>query len=207
MVAVGPWVEKRIVITGRTYPTPSRKSIETNCTGGITDDGQPIRLYPIPYRLLPEDKRFAKWQPIRARVAKSSDSRPESHHVDIDSIRTDGKPISTGNSWTARKRLIEPLVAASLCDLQRTRDERGYPTMGWFRPRVIRRLRIEHESADWSDDEKGKLNQHVLFGNVPRTPLEKVPFKFIYDFTCDDSACNGHSLSCIDWEVGESYRK
>jgi hypothetical protein len=46
------WIKKRVLITVRTYPVPSAKSIEASCTGGITGDGQWMRLFPVPYRLI-----------------------------------------------------------------------------------------------------------------------------------------------------------
>ena len=46
------WQEKRALIIGRASPEPSRKHIETVCTGGITEQGDVLRLYPIPLRYL-----------------------------------------------------------------------------------------------------------------------------------------------------------
>lgn len=63
MVAGEPssWAERRIFIVVKTYPTPSQRDVETSCTAGITDDGSFIRLYPIPFRLLEEDKKFKRY--------------------------------------------------------------------------------------------------------------------------------------------------
>ena len=58
------WVSKQVLIVVRTYPTPARKGIEVSCTAGITDDGQWIRLFPVPYRFLEADQRFRKYQTI-----------------------------------------------------------------------------------------------------------------------------------------------
>jgi hypothetical protein len=46
------WQEKQVLIIGRASPEPSKKHIETVCTGGITADGEVLRLYPIPLRYL-----------------------------------------------------------------------------------------------------------------------------------------------------------
>ena len=46
-----------------------------------------------------------------------------------------------------------------------------------------------------------------MFGSLPKEELEKIPFKFMYDFHCDDSGCQGHSMMCTDWEMAETYRK
>lgn len=45
-----------------------------------------------------------------------------------------------------------------------------------------------------------------MFEEGPIEELEKVPLKFKYQFTCHDATCTGHSLSCTDWEMGQSWR-
>lgn len=45
-------MQKKILITVLTYPTPSHKYIETVCTAGITEEGDWIRIYPIKLRML-----------------------------------------------------------------------------------------------------------------------------------------------------------
>ena len=69
---------KRILVTVRTYPTPARKGVEVSCTGGITDRGDWIRLFPVPYRRMAPNQRFKKYQWIDVEVTKASDARPES---------------------------------------------------------------------------------------------------------------------------------
>ena len=64
------------------------------------------------------------------------------------------------------------------------------------------------ENEVWTPEELVKLNQTLsLFQKAPETQLEKIPFKFKYEFRCNDPGCNGHSMSCMDWELGQSYRK
>lgn len=196
----------RVLITCRTYPTPARKGVEVSCTGGITGDGQWIRLFPIPYRFLSFDKRFRKYQWIEVRAKRSSDPRPESYEVDIDSIKIDGEPVPTDKKWLARKQIILPHESPSLCCLQRHRQTTGQ-TLGIFKPREIEKLIIRKSAPDWTPEEKAKLLQHTLFQHSAKfEPLEKIPYKFIYRFRCEDSSCNGHQLSCVDWELGQAYR-
>ena len=83
----GEWVKKRVLITVRTYPVPATKSIEASCTAGITDDSQWVRLFPVPYRLMDQDKRFSKWQWIDVSLLKApGDPRPESYKLNVDTI-------------------------------------------------------------------------------------------------------------------------
>jgi len=202
------WETKKVLITARTYPTPARKGVEVSCTGAISDSGEWIRLFPIPYRFLSMDKRFRKYQWIEVRARRAqSDPRPESYEVDIDSIRVLSEPLSTGSKWEARKKLIMPLQANSLCELQRQRNQNGNPTLGFFKPKTIERLIIEKDNPDWSDADVARLNQYSLFANAPKIQLEKIPFKFLYRFYCDDAGCNGHRLSSTDWEMAQAYRR
>lgn len=81
------WQRRRVLITVRTYPNPAWKGIEVSCTAGVTDDGQWIRLFPVPYRYLDKESKFRKYDWIEAEVTKHSDSRPESYRLNYDSIQ------------------------------------------------------------------------------------------------------------------------
>ena len=47
----------RVLITVTTYPLPSRSYDELVCTAGILENGEWIRIYPVPLELL---KRFQR---------------------------------------------------------------------------------------------------------------------------------------------------
>jgi hypothetical protein len=103
----GGWGTKRVLITVRTYPVPARKTVEASCTGGVTEQGKWIRLYPIPYRFLDEDKRYSKWHWIEVDVTKpTSDSRPESFKLKPDKIQIVGE-IGTPDQWRGRRDLLK----------------------------------------------------------------------------------------------------
>lgn len=207
MVMFG-WTKKQILVTVRTYPIPSKSSVEVSCTAGITDDGEWIRLFPIPYRFLDEDKRFKKYQLIEADVIKSeSDQRSESFKINTDSINILAQPLSSNDKWEARKARVFPLKTTSLCFLQHERNAKQKPTLGLFKPKTITALRIEQTNSEWTPAQLASLGQYPLFVNTPRTQLEKLPFDFSYEFKCEESGCNGHKLICTDWEMGWSYIK
>jgi hypothetical protein len=200
--------KKRILILVRTYPTPARKSIETSCTGGITEDGKWIRLFPMPYRDLKRDQRFSKYQWIEARIQKAkNDGRVESFNPDRDSIMPVSEPLPTDDEWRARKELIFPLKSESLCAIRRKRDFDGEPTLGIFKPAIIESLEIEADSPDWTREQQAILKQRSLFETEPKEILEKILYSFRYKFRCSDPECKGHKLICTDWEMGELYRK
>lgn len=207
MVGSDIWTTKRVLVVVRTYPTPARRGVEVSCTAGITEEGEWIRLFPIPYRFLHPDRRFRKYQTIDARVKRASDSRAESYEIDVDSIDILSEPLTTANDWQARKDRVFPLMSSSLCELQQRQRANGYPTLGFFKPQEVR-FRIEPEdSPEWTSGQLERLNQYSLFENAPPDRLEKIPYKFRYEFRCDASWCRGHDLICTDWELGQSYRR
>src|SRR5437870_2442359 len=109
MARIGPYEKKRVFITARTYPTPAKRGVEVSCTGGITDANQWIRLFPVPYRFLSPDQRFHKYQWIEVHAAKSSDDRPESYEINLDTLKITSRVLPTDESWNARKQLVFPL--------------------------------------------------------------------------------------------------
>ncbi|MBI4447324.1 MAG: hypothetical protein HY645_15635 [Acidobacteria bacterium] len=198
---------KKALIVVRTYPAPAKKGVEVSCTAAITDDGKWLRLFPVPYRFLPQDQRFRKYQWIEVSVVKpNTDQRPESYKIKPDSIRILSDPLPTDREWQARKDRVFPLLSPSLCHLQRERDRNGHPTLGIFKPKVIERLIIEADSATWEPGQLAALRQGHLFEQGPQQELEKIPHSFRYQFRCDDRDCQGHKIKCVDWEMSESWR-
>lgn len=202
------WSTKRVLITVRTYPVPAQHGVEVSCTAGITDDGEWIRLFPIPYRFLAPDQRFAKYQWIEVEATRPRhDPRPESYTLRIDSIRR-LKMIGPADRWRERKAIIFPLRRNSLCAIREERKSGG-STIGIFRPAQIKRLLISPaKPPDWTQRQELILRQQLFgFANAPRTPLEKIPFDFRYEFRCATDSCKGHRIMCTDWEMGKSYRR
>jgi hypothetical protein len=77
-----PSETKKALIVVRTYPVPAKTGVEVSCTAAITDKGEWLRLFPIPYRLLDEDKKFRKYQWVNVEAIKATkDSRPESYRA------------------------------------------------------------------------------------------------------------------------------
>ena len=93
-----------------------------------------------------------------------------------------------------------------MCCLQKQRDANKFPTLGFVKPKEIKKLSIQPDDPNWSAPQLDVLRQKDLFVQGPEVELQKVPFKFVYTFTCDHEGCNGHNMSCTDWEMGESWR-
>ena len=199
--------KKKALIVVRTYPTPAKTGVEVSCTAAITENDEWLRLFPVPWRYLPEDQRFRKYEWVELSVAKATkDLRPESYKLRQDGIRILSH-LAPGKEWQARKEIILRLKAHCLCCLARERDERGFPTLGIVKPKKIERLIIEADTPTWTPAQLAVLRQEHLFAEKPKRELEKVPFKFKYKFWCDEPSCSSHTMTCTDWELGESWRK
>lgn len=198
--------KKTALIVVRTYPVPARTGVEVSCTAAITDKGEWLRLFPVPWRFLDEDQRFRKYQWVEFTVTKASDPRPESYKIKPDGIKIISE-LGTSGEWQARKDVVLPLQSHCLCCLQRQRDADGHPTLGIFRPKTIERLTITPETPNWTEAQAAVLRQKHLFVKAPKTELEKIPFSFRYEFRCDHEECKGHKIICTDWEMGQSWRK
>lgn len=202
-----PQETKKALIVVRTYPVPAKSGVEVSCTAAITDKGEWLRLFPVPWRFLPQDQRFRKYQWVEVTVTKATDSRPESYKLKPDGIKVLSEPLSTAREWQSRKDIILPLKAHCLCCLQEERDAHKSPTLGIFKPRTITKLVITPESVGWTAAQLAVLRQGHLFVKSPTTELEKIPFSFRYEFQCDHDECKGHKLICTDWEMGQSWRQ
>jgi len=199
---------KKALIVVRTYPVPAEKGVEVSCTAAISESGEWLRLHPIRYRYLSKEQRFQKYQWIELKVTKTNDGRPESYSPKNETIKIVSHSLGTSNGWQARKEFLFPLRAHCMCCLAKKRNEKGYPTLGLFRPKTIEKLAIKpSKPPNWTPAQLAILRQENLFEAKPPTELEKIPFNFRYQFTCDHDTCNGHKMFCSDWEMGESFRK
>lgn len=206
MVRIEPYKSKKLFVTVKTYPTPSTTYIETTCVSGITDDGHWIRIHPVRFRSMDEDNRFPRYSWIQVDANKATrDSRPESHHVDENSIQV-VRRVPTSNNWQERREIVEPMLSQSVEDL-RDQQASNHTSLGVIRPKEITSFSIEKADKEWSPKQLAKLYQQDLFVQKKGSQLEKIPFDFCYDFICDDPRCRGHHMKVLDWEVAQSYRK
>jgi hypothetical protein len=203
----------------KAYPALSTKYGEVSCVAGveITAEGlRWIRLYPVPFRSLEDDQQFRKYQRVRLSVeAHRGDLRPETRRPNRDSIEVHGAPISTKNAWEARRRFVEPLMAASMCEISR-RQQQDKTSLGVFRPKRVIDFKIEATSIDEAKRQIARAwsAQTSLLdglGSEERTSqlreLEQIPWTFRYRYECTEPGCKGHSQKIIDWEIAQFYRR
>jgi hypothetical protein len=205
----------KVLILCKTYPSPSAAYVETSCVAGMEENGNLIRIYPMPFRLVGDDKQFKKWQWVSARVEKSKkDHRKESHKIFVDTIDCDSKSLSTKNNWSKRTLELDKLSNFSSFDeLEQSRQKSGN-TLGLLVPAKILGLDITPVgSSEWTKSELEKLlqlqQQADLFDDSDArniATLKKLPFDFHYRYTC---IANGSSKEyrhkIVDWEIGALY--
>lgn len=212
--APNDWREEDILITVRAYPEPSTTYAETSCVAGVTRQGVPVRLFPIPGRALDDSQRFSKYNVISARIRKATeDARPESHRVDLTSIKVIDH-IGTGKKrdWLERDAWVEPFrqrqpieaLSASVLDVGSTHT----PSLTLIRPRRVKRFQIRAKGQpDWTPKQAANLNQKGVLDAKDRMPLQFIPYDFLYHFDCEAEDCSGHVCRVLDWELQESYRQ
>jgi hypothetical protein len=202
----------RILITVKTYPIPSATYDELVCTAGVLESGDFVRLYPINFRDLPFAQQYKKyqWIEVEAQEHKGRDLRKESYRPDCGTLRVVGKPIPTrGGDWSDRARYVLKKKAASLEELQaRQREDRT--SLGIFKPKKVHDLVVSRDSPEWKPAFKAALTQARLWDDrrASKEPPRKVPFKFHYEFECDDPRCKAHHKMMVeDWELGALFWK
>lgn len=204
----------RILILCKTYPSPSAKHAETSCVAGMDQDGNLIRLYPVPFRLITEDQQFSKWQWIEALIERNpADHRPESHKISVDSIQV-GQRMPSGN-WNQRRSWLDKLTVYESFDaLEKARIDHNV-TLGLIKPQKITALHIRKSASEsWTPEEIEKLEamqrQPSLFDEQEAASikrLEKVPFHFHYTYECMvDGNAKKHTHKIVDWEASQLFR-
>jgi len=201
----------KILITIKTYPIPSAKYDELVCTAGVTERGDFVRLYPVNFRELEYVKKYQKyqWMEVIAEKHTGRDVRKESYRPDPGSIKMLGEPIPTDSSgsWEKRARYVLAKKSQSMEDLYEQK-ERDRTSLGIFRPAKVHDLLITPTSPEWKAAFLAELNQQRLWDTRTATskPPRKVPWKFQYQFECEDARCKrNHCMMIEDWEVGALY--
>ncbi|TVP67208.1 MAG: hypothetical protein EA343_00695 [Nodularia sp. (in: Bacteria)] len=194
--------KSKILIATKTYPSISTKYRETVCTAGILldDDEKPqqwIRIYPIRFRQLDFDKRYPRWSIISAEIERNEkDYREESYRINDSSIEIVRK-IDTKKDWAERKSLVLPLEFKSIREIK----EQG-KSLGIIKPQTIKKYYSEKTDREWNLKQQAILDQGDLF--EPSVEIEKIPYKFGYEFLSRDG--DKHRLSISDWEIQQLYR-
>lgn len=206
--------KEKVLIAVKTYPVISESYTELACTAGFREDGSWVRLYPIPFRLLDQDRRYDKYQWVEVDITRSSkDPRPESYRViNVDDITLLNK-ISTGKrrDWADRRRLIlsRNKIYTNKTEIIK-KAHANELSLVIFKPARIIDFVIEDAEPDWPPHKLQSIQARLRQGNLfdeqnlaDFQPVKKLPHKFSYRFT-DDAGIES-KLMIEDWEIGALY--
>jgi hypothetical protein len=203
----------KVLIVVTTYPLPSRSYDELVCTAGITEDGQWIRIYPVPLSSLFELKKDGKIQQTKYSLVelelnkRTDDFRPESHspkHYDFSDIKVIER-IDTKGNWHLRKEFCLKEVFTSFDELIELSKAPINKSLATFKPTEILGFEYEKDDPEWKNEWKELRKQGDLF-DVEKSPeilIPKLPFKFFYKFKDSDGKLR--RLMIEDWEIGQLY--
>ncbi|SDK21519.1 hypothetical protein [Methanoculleus thermophilus] len=208
------WEKKRVWIIVKTYPEYSRKSrSEVACTAGITEEGDWIRLYPIPTKHYIGSNKIHKFDLVEVTCQKAKSEklrRKESYKVkegsDITIIDRSLSGTSNNKIWDKRNKLLLDKVDLSLSQLDYKYKE-DKTSLGLIRPKEILKFYSRRELEIYIDP-----NQYRQGLDGSKTPIiQKIPYPFAYHFKCSDNCltCSNsyHDILCEDWELLEAYRR
>jgi len=182
------------------------------CTAGITEDGEWIRIYPIPFRTLEEYRKFKKYTWIKAEIIPdSSDPRVESHKINTSSIEL-LEHIPPNKHWVQRKTLIleQTKIYKNLDEIINGANIHNNLSLCTFKPtRYIDVEIINNPIEELTEKEKidfKNANMSLFDANsceVEFTAMPHVPYKFKIKF--EDDSGRESSMSVIDWEISQLY--
>lgn len=189
--------ELEVVVLIKAAPEIGQKHGETVCVAGVDAYGKWHRLYPVPFKDLAQDQRFARWDRIRFRWRKPiGDDRPESKRIIPESLRIVSKVTGDERSEVAARSVVKSLEEEYSAGRSLALIRPENPTF------LIRRL-TENEVVKSSRRRAELVNQIDMFA-PSLIAREAPPFSFSYRF--------GHSGAtrthvCIDWETEQTFLK
>jgi hypothetical protein len=205
----------KILITVKTYPTLSTKYDELVCTAGVKENGDWIRIYPIPFRKKDADEKYKKYNWIEIDIVKNErDFRPESYrpvHVNT-KIEIVGK-IDTKDNWAERKKFCLKNIYTNLNKLiGDAKNSTKYTSLATFKPKEIIDFVAEPDDREWNEKKLkeiiAKRQQLNLFDeDLERNfkIVKKLPYKFKYKFIDDEG--KESTMMIEDWEIGQLFWK
>lgn len=204
---------KKVLIAVTTYPLPSRSYDELVCTAGVLENGEWIRIYPVPLSFLFDLKGTGKLNNVKYTwieldlKKRSDDFRPESFspkNYDFKDLVLHNR-LDTARNWAHRKKFC---LANPYTNLNKLISDSKAPknlSLATFKPKKILKFEWESDEREWKNEWKDLRKQGDLFFNVksPEALIPKLPYKFFYKFI-DDSGKESR-LMIEDWEIGALY--
>lgn len=200
------WRKKRILLTVKAYPEKSTKYGSVVCIAGITDDMEWIRIYPLPFELFRGGKTIPKYSWIEVECKKVKGEklrRKESYRIRTSTLKVVDRSLAKQPvDWEARNKVVMPMKNESIEDLEGMfEDDRT--SLGLIRPHKVFDFYCTEPLEEFDTNVDTQIQMTV--DGQRRTILEKIPHVFKYRFACGGE-CNGHDMTCEDWELLQSFR-
>lgn len=214
MMSVGGTRQLDFVVTVKAYPAVGMKTGEAVCVAGVSAVGEPewVRLFPVPFRDLPEAMQFKKWQRITVEARRPrNDPRPESWSPVASTFEVvDELPAG---DWAQRRRLIDSLPVSTMCEMNRLNKlvpgrDQSASSLAIIRAREVPKFFVEARPHEDVAAARAKQSQGQLpiFASA-NEPIEVLEHAFYYRYKCLAPGCSGHRQSIIDWEIAQAYRR
>jgi len=204
---------KKVLITVVTYPLPSRSYDELVCTAGILENGNWIRIYPVPFSFLWGQRQSGEMESYKytwielSLKRRSDDFRPESYspaNYNFHDLKVLSR-VDTRSNWAERKKLCLQNVYTNMDQLIQDSQSPKNVSLATFKPEHILELVIEETDREWKDEWVELRKQRDLFSPDRSTeiPIKKLPYKFYYRFL--DTTGKERRMMIEDWEIGQLY--
>lgn len=197
--------KRRVCILVKAYPQPSQKYEETVYVAAVTEAHELVRLYPIRFRHLPQEKRFDRFDWVEVEMTRANeDPRPESYRVKEDTISVvvRGERLSSDE----KVRIWKPSVIDSLEALKEAQTS-TQRSLGIVHPDPDT-VRFKHEPIDKAEEDDQETARSVYQQqSLIEKPLTQLPSPeciFRYQFS---SGGKKHTMQLHDWEVETTYHK
>ncbi|MEO6387056.1 MAG: hypothetical protein ABIT16_12395 [Croceibacterium sp.] len=184
----------------KAQPHRSSRYFETVCCAGVGRDQKWRRQYPVSFRILKEDQKFARWQWIEYDfVRPKDDHRKESQKVLSKSLKTKGIMKKS-----ERADFLKPLVRMSLREADECRD-----SLALVRPQKVR-LEAHEKSATELISEIQKHRDlaaqlSLLEEDEAVEPMTPCRMQFILHW--EDHDGESHRQECDDWETAAAFNR
>ena len=203
---------KKILITVKTYPNLSTSYDELVCTAGVLEDGSWIRLYPIPFRRMGDEKQYKKYDWIEIDVQKNKqDMRPESFTPNWETIKKLDH-IDTKYNWRSRKAVVLRNIHEKLTELINLAHENKLSLTVFKAKRFIaftpEKIPVaehgEYRQKMGTILESRKQMKLMDDGLKDIEPVSKPDYRFYYEF--EDRNGKTSRMMIEDWEIQALYR-
>ncbi len=203
------WEKKKVLVTVKAYPEIGKTHGTMVCTAGLTEEGEWIRLYPVPMDVFSGPNKVSKYDWIEVECQKASEKlgRKESYKIREGTLRIVDRTLSKKKvkgkvDWESRNKLILPHLDGSIESLREKYIE-DKTSLGLVKPSTVLEFYKKGELQIFKDSAEF---QATLFGTA--TPIvQEIPHIFGYNFRCEGCGDEkGHNIQCEDWELLESYR-